>query len=113
MSDQKKAVTTVSDLIDMWNKYCGNLPRVSKLTQTRKRKIVQRLKEEPDPKVWEKVFVRCATNGFLNGTENDRLWSASFDWIIGNDTNYVKVLEGRYDHPEKLKGKTLFNPYPT
>ena len=32
---------------------------------------------------------------FLEG-QNDRGWVATFDWIIANDNNAVKVLEGNY-----------------
>ena len=28
---------------------------------------------------------------------NDRGWKADFDWLIANDTNVLKVLEGKYD----------------
>ena len=27
----------------------------------------------------------------------DKGWRADFDWLVKNDTNAVRVLEGRYD----------------
>jgi len=37
--------------------------------------------------------------------ENDRQWVADFDWIIKNDTNWVKVMEGKYDNKGKSKSQ--------
>ena len=28
---------------------------------------------------------------------NDRKWKADLDWLIKNDTNMLKVLEGKYN----------------
>ena len=36
-----------------------------------------------------------AKTPFLKGV-NKRGWKVDFDWLIANDTNYVKVLEGKY-----------------
>jgi hypothetical protein len=39
---------------------------------------------------------RAAATPFLCGA-GPAGWRANFDWMIANDTNYLKVLEGRYD----------------
>jgi hypothetical protein len=39
---------------------------------------------------------RAAATPFLAG-EGARGWRASFDWLITNDTNVRKVIEGVYD----------------
>ncbi|MGA7785151.1 MAG: hypothetical protein WB997_10970, partial [Candidatus Acidiferrales bacterium] len=39
---------------------------------------------------------RAAATPFLCGA-GPAGWRANFDWIIANDTNYLKILEGRYD----------------
>src|SRR5580704_12891005 len=40
--------------------------------------------------------MRAAATPFLCG-EGPGGWCANFDWLIANDTNYLKILEGRYD----------------
>ena len=42
---------------------------------------------------------------FLTGN-NDRKWKADIDWLISNDTNIIKVLEGKYDDKEEKKQLT-------
>ena len=43
---------------------------------------------------------------FLTG-DNDRGWVAKFDWLMANDTNIVKVLEGNYKN-SKVKSSNPF-----
>jgi hypothetical protein len=42
---------------------------------------------------------RAAATPFLAGA-GTRGWRASFDWLIANDTNLRKVIEGIYDAAE-------------
>ena len=43
----------------------------------------------------------CASTPFLTG-QNDRHWWADFDWLITNNTNLLKVLEGKYSDAPRL-----------
>jgi hypothetical protein len=45
---------------------------------------------------FREAVARAATTPFLRG-EGPTGWCANFDWLVANDTNYLKVLEGRYD----------------
>lgn len=45
---------------------------------------------------FREAVVRAASTPFLCG-EGPAGWRANFDWLVANDTNYLKVLEGRYD----------------
>ena len=49
---------------------------------------------------YEKILEIIKTTPFLQGS-NDRGWTADFDWLIANDTNYLKVLEGKYKNKSK------------
>lgn len=81
----------------LWNEHCGEkLPKVKECGKGRKEKIKARLKEHPDSRYWVEVFTKCAKSKFLTG-DNGRGWRADFDWLMANDTNATKVLEGRYD----------------
>ena len=35
--------------------------------------------------------------------DNDRGWKASFDWLLENDSNIMKVLEGNYPKNKSVK----------
>ena len=92
---------TSQELVDLYNEICNNLPKVAKLTKSRLQKIRLRLKENPDKKVsnremWTIIFNKVNDTPFLRG-ENKSGWCASLDWLIANDKNYIKVLEGVYD----------------
>lgn len=94
--------TTVKDdgspkeLAELWNSILGSrLPSVMGITDARKTKCKLRLRERPISE-WRKVFEKMATTPFLLGSNRDG-WTASFDWIISNQDNSLKVLEGRYD----------------
>ena len=84
------------DLFDLWNKTAEGtpLPKVRELSSTRAKKCSARLKERT-PDEWAAIFQRIADTPFLCG-QNDRGWKADFDWIINNDDNAAKVLEGKY-----------------
>jgi hypothetical protein len=50
---------------------------------------------------FREAVARAAATPFLCG-EGPAGWCANFDWLVANDTNYLKVLEGRYDAGAKL-----------
>jgi len=50
------------------------------------------------------AFGKLQNSGFCKG-ENDRGWSASFDWLMGDDSNMVKVLEDKYKNKESPKAQ--------
>jgi hypothetical protein len=86
-----------------WNEICSpKLSSVIKLPPKRQAKIRSRCNDLPSIEKWEELFQLVAESDFLNG-DNDRGWQCSFDWLIENDTNFVKVLEGRYKNKTKSK----------
>ena len=54
------------------------------------------------------VLGKAKMSDFLTG-KNDRGWKMTLDWLIENDTNWVKVMEGKYDNVKQVK-KRSFNP---
>ena len=87
----------------LWENICGSsMGMIHKLTDSRKKKIRVRALEIEKSfgdylVIFEKIFNLMADSSFMNGN-NDRGWKPSFDWIIENDKNYVKVLEGKYNN---------------
>lgn len=89
-----------TDFAEAWNRLTeAPIPRCRDLTSARRRHIRVRLAERPLTE-WEAVMVRIQASSFCRG-ENDRGWSASFDWLVGSPDVAVKVLEGKYDNRGK------------
>ena len=79
--------------VDLWNLFATKyrLPTVQAINETRKRKIEIRSKE-PQFKFYD-ILMAMGKSPFLTGDG----WKVSFDWLIENDTNYLKTLEGNYN----------------
>lgn len=95
-SGEEKTKIDFSAVIDLFHRCCPGFPKVTKLTESRKGKIRVRLGEMGGMELAEAVFRKMAASKFLNG-DNDRGWKATFDWVMENDKNWVKVSEGQYD----------------
>ena len=76
------------------------IPRISKITGTRKNSISARLREFTEEDL-RTVVHKAATSDFLNG-KNNRGWIADFNWIF-RPNNFPKVLEGNYDNDKILQ----------
>src|SRR3990167_1821015 len=87
-----------TDLAEAWNEYCAaphELPKVTlPLNPARTRKVQLRIREHPDPEFWSTVFGRVGTSSLLRGGKGT--WRATFDWLMDNATNVLKVHEGNY-----------------
>lgn len=87
-------------LVMVWNENRGTLP-AARMTDKRRAKIQARISDQPDPDYWRDVVQRLARSAFATGrVKSERYpngWRADFDWLIKDDTNHVKVAEGKYD----------------
>ncbi len=80
------------------------LPKLTKLTDKRKKLIRARMKSDPefrDLGGWETYFTQVNCCPYLMGEVNE--WAAYFDWLL-NVGNMLKVQEGNY-LPKQGKGK--------
>lgn len=89
-------------IADMYNDTCVSYPKVTKLSDSRKKAIKARLKKY-SPDDLKRAFELAEQSDFLKGN-NNRNWSANFDWII-KDSNLAKVLDGNYKNksPSKIE----------
>lgn len=98
---------SIEPYVDFWNFFAveKKLPQVSKINSNRRKKFAIRIK---DPTFnFIEIIRKAAISEFIL-TNN---WF-TFDWIIENDTNFLKVLEGKYDpknsHQQQISnGKTI------
>jgi len=87
---------------ELYNKYCKSLPGLLTMSKQRKVKLKTRWGEHPNLDWWQALFETVEQIPFCCG-DNDRGWKASFDWLVANDTNALKVMEGKYFKQEVLK----------
>lgn len=84
-------------VVDLYMSICISLPKVQKLSDTRKRTINTRLKKYSLDD-FKKVFELTEESDFLTGRSTS--WQCNFDWLL-NETNMIKVLEGNYRNKDK------------
>ncbi len=79
---------------DMFNEICISFPRITKLSDRRKKTIRARINQGYTAEDFKRLFESAEASSFLKGG-NSRNWSANFDWLI-QDANMTKVLDGNY-----------------
>ena len=81
---------------NLWNEFAtkNNKSKVAKLSDSRKKKIALRLKEYKNLlEIFTYVLKKSENSQFLL---NSNFYT--FDWLFENDTNILKVYEGKYDN---------------
>lgn len=90
---KKSPKLTPEFLLDKYHNFCPSLPRCLKLTEERKRRIKTRLNEED----WFDAFLRVAPVAEELKRSNAELTWLNIDFLIRNNTNVYRILEGSYD----------------
>lgn len=83
-----------SHIVALYNQTCPSLPRVTKVSDARKKAIQARLNQGYTIDDFRNLFELAESSSFLKG-RNDRNWIATFDWLI-KDRNMAKVLDNNY-----------------
>jgi len=86
-------------LLELWNDFCGSLPKAKALSAARKKQAVSLWRTESNEAYWVEVIKKIQASDFCTGN-NDRSWVATFDWFLKADT-HLKVTEGKYDTRNK------------
>lgn len=97
------------DFVKTWNS-SEKVKKILTLNEDRKSKLAARFESEIFRAQWPAVITKIGLTPFLHGV-NDKGWIADFDWVICNDKNYLKVLEGKYDNnspPQKAPSSGKF-----
>ena len=92
---KRQGSTPYQLIADLYNDTCVSFPRITTLSETRKKAIKARLNTYT-VEDFKKLFEKAEESNFLKGG-NNRNWSANFDWLI-KDSNMAKVLDGNYDN---------------
>jgi len=81
---------------ESYHKICISYPKIKSIDGNRKKAVAARWRTYKRLKDFEEVFTIAEASSFLKG-ENDRNWSADFDWMM-KPTNFSKILEHKYDN---------------
>lgn len=102
--NKEKDKKEINDFLILWNEVAKelNLSQINKLTASRKSKLNTRLKEDDDfLNDFKAAIEKIKLSNFLQGV-NNRKWKVDFDWLIANDANMIKVLEGKFTDKNTL-----------
>lgn len=93
---KNKGPDFIEPYMDIWNVFAAEnkMAEVKTLNTKRKNKFKVRIKEKPFDFLG--ILKKAGQSEFLLRGK----WFG-FDWIIENDTNYLKILEGNFDKKEK------------
>ncbi len=84
-------------VVNAFNSICVSLPKIQKLTDTRKKKIKKLQHHLGDVSI-EDYFSMIERSDFLSG-RNGKWTACCFDWVL-DPTNLTKVIEGNYNNKE-------------
>lgn len=82
--------------VDAWNIFAGHyrLAKVEAISDSRRKKLSSRLQEKTFD--YFRILDKAKSSAHLRG-DNNGSWKITFDWVIENDKNYLKIIEGNYD----------------
>lgn len=92
-----KNIINYQKIVDMYNDTCVSFPKVTSLSDARKKCIRARFNKYSENDFLT-MFQKAEQSSFLKGG-NDRNWMANFDWML-KDSNMAKILDGNYDDRE-------------
>ena len=90
--------TDYQAVLDAFHELCPSLPKVLKLSDSRKKAIKARLNDFGLEEI-KRAFALTEQSDFLKGN-NANGWQAGFDWLM-KPANLTKVLEGNYENKHK------------
>ena len=98
--EDKDPPVPYEEIKELYNSTCNSLSKVRSVSSTRKRHLKARWKQlDFNIDTFQEAFEKVEASDFCTG-KNDRGWKADFDWLIKNDNNIIKVLEGKYDNDD-------------
>lgn len=100
--ENKVPPTPYEKIKDEYNRVCTSFPRLTVLSEARRKAINARIRSGYTVEDFERLFATAECSDFLKG-KNNRNWSANFDWLI-KDANMAKVLDGNYSNNTEPEG---------
>ena len=91
-------VPVAGDAIEWWNPIAKK-HRLAQIRHMPKKRLAQwrRRLGEGMGDVLPEIAAHIARSDFLRNGSNGSKWRVNFDWLVGNETNWIRVVEGQYD----------------
>ena len=83
------------EFANAWNQGRGPLPKVEAFTDGRRKKVTARIRSGLTLERFAEAVKNCREKPFLRG-DNDRGWTATFDWLVANSENVEKAITNLY-----------------
>lgn len=95
--EEEKEDCPHQEIVAMYHETMPELPKIAKWTPKRATSLRTCWKDKSRQSLewWKDYFLKVRTSPFLMG-DNQRGWKADLEWLT-NETNLVKVLEGKYN----------------
>ncbi len=93
--EEEEGIANPIKIFTLFNEICKYLPKPKELNKSRKEALRIRIKEHSTLLWWKEVF-EIADFVLIPGKDGRKSWSPDFDWLIKNDQNSLKVIEGKY-----------------
>ena len=106
VKEEENIYNSLADAVRAFNSQLSEkLPMVVTFNEKRKQKLATRWEEfkkvgEPQ-EVWQNLIEIIKNSKFLLGEASE--WKCSFDWLVENSTNWLKVYEGHYNNSNNQK----------
>ena len=97
---EEKAPVPYEEIKNMFCSICKSYPRCTVMSEARRKTVKARFASGYTLDDFKTLFAKAEASSFLRG-QNERNWSANFDWLI-KDANMAKVLDGNYDDKERM-----------
>ena len=103
---KEKEAFSIDDAVCLYNETAGRagLPKVLKVSDTRKAKLKARLKDCDGIEGWKAALSKLENSSFCKG-ENNKGWAADFDFLI-TEGKFISLMEGKYDGTNTATTKT-------
>lgn len=101
-SENSEGVSThvpYQKIVDLYHEKCPSLPKVQKITDSRKKTIKARWNEYGKSiDAFKECFEKVEASEFLSG-RNGKWSNCCFDWIL-KQSSFTKIIEGNYSERE-------------
>jgi hypothetical protein len=91
-------LSVVDEMKQFWNSK-NRLPKIKEWSEARLQKLATRLKDPAFCEQWRAAIDKLDASDFATGSGATG-WKADIGWLLDNDTNYIKAIEGKYDNKE-------------
>lgn len=107
--EREKEKIDYKGICNAFNELCPSFPSIKSISEARKKAIKARLNTYSVDDFMT-LFEKAEASPFLKG-DNNRNWTATFDWLI-KDSNMAKVLDGNYDDRPQGQKQQATGGYP-